>query len=1543
MTWSWASAIPLLSPRLLLSLLLISLLFGCATAEDVNLTGLGGKPPPSPSSAEIVWRSFGGPENAGRVNDLVQDPEEPNRLYLVTSGPGERVFRSEDRGETWEQLSVFDGHHTRSLVAGGGRFFACGDRIYEYDGNQLLPVAPENVWCSQLFLIDDHLYVVANGQPITSQNSIKVGDLTQMPVIWTDISPTAAELSDLVVPPVAYGTQVTRVARLGDRLFAAIHLQDWGTQELSNGRLFYSDDDGETWQAASLEIPVGGWFQALGVDASRNRVAVGVRHPMQEMNSPLREMLFHSLDGGATWSPVTDSTIMTASVSDIEFKDGDLYATFPENDRIIRITPAGQLTEIPGPNMRWPDAGISFGADELLFDIERPSVSYIITGKMWEYGAVKSTDGMRSWTKMERGIVASSPTIVVPHPHDPDTIYSTGNIIQEKMYTVDGGDTWDYFVRNDFRGDEVRIDPHNTDHLIYMSEGTDLFESYDGGASFTRVANEFRGSKISEIQVAADGTVYAAALGIGLSREPALAWESWLHLRRSPDYSYVFRTHPTDADRMIAAQSPRIFEEFASIHLYDRSEPADQGWREAQRFPGATGITALDYLPGDPGVVYAGVTGRPGGLYRSTDGGASWSPFAERLTFSTIHAIAADPGDERVVYAAPWGGGLFRSDDAGASWTEVASPTPSIDAIVVDPEKEGHLYIGDRMRPVVYESQDAGRTWQKAVALDEEKYYRLGAMALHDGELYFSVFNRMDGLIAIFLKGPMSGDTFVLRGGQPVKLEGSVKRVVIGFASDDERLYAVTHIEGVHLLEGVTWRRIGEGLPDMGFNQVWVDEEDVVYVQGGCDVDLDGRHRIGDDAIINNIYASADGGATWRPLLEKNPFRSGIKALMQSPENPELFYAATGTGLYLSRDRGLTWTEQNRGLGFVNIGALAVTPGFVYVGTLGGGVYAGRIDDEGAVSWMGTSGPTPEIHNIQLTIDPSAPETMYATSYPGGVFKTTDSGVTWIESNFALPTFTVTDPKTQGYYSLAIDPRDSQTLYLGLFGKGIYKSYDGGGVWFPLYGSMGQNRALMEKPITKVLVDGPMVYATSLDGIYKSENGGASWSDMNRGLPTREVKTIRSIPASSGTYSEDFDDGDADMRLDGEFRIENGMLVGGQNGFASFGPVGPPSFTFATDVRLHDDGVVLRFTQDGEGSLWMLVRPEGVQFHMQQGDEVVTVANAPVDIGFGSFHRYTVIADGNRYRALVDGREVLSYVSASPLTNGFSFHCFVRADFDNVEIAYGGDEPVLYAGTNGYGVFEWKDGAWSWLNNPFGGGYWDTWDRRIYQFGSFRFDPDRKGVIYLGHFPGGFFVSEDGGRSWKDSSAGLGNDGLFSLFVSPHDHDQLWAGSYNGVVKSADRGRTWTMKSFGMPSEQWVYTVAFDPRDPAVMYATSKNGQNKGFCNRNVFCGVVMKSTDGGESWMEIMAGLNPRFEYYNLLIHPKSPNTLFLSSSGGVFMSRDAGASWRPINRGLPTTENQVRDNVAENLAFTADGGGLLLALKGYGLWRADIGIATP
>ena len=59
---------------------------------------------------------------------------------------------------------------------------------------------------------------------------------------------------------------------------------------------------------------------------------------------------------------------------------------------------------------------------------------------------------------------------------------------------------------------------------------------------------------------------------------------------------------------------------------------------------------------------------------------------------------------------------------------------------------------------------------------------------------------------------------------------------------------------------------------------------------------------------------------------------------------------------------------------------------------------------------------------------------------------------------------------------------------------------------------------------------------------------------------------------------------------------------------------------------------------------------------------------------------------------------------------------------------------------------------------------------------------------------------------------------MFSLSIHPQNHNILFAGTYNGVSKSAEKGKTWVIKSNGMPSQQWPYTVAIDSNNPNIMY-----------------------------------------------------------------------------------------------------------------------------
>ena len=209
-------------------------------------------------------------------------------------------------------------------------------------------------------------------------------------------------------------------------------------------------------------------------------------------------------------------------------------------------------------------------------------------------------------------------------------------------------------------------------------------------------------------------------------------------------------------------------------------------------------------------------------------------------------------------------------------------------------------------------------------------------------------------------------------------------------------------------------------------------------------------------------------------------------------------------------------------------------------------------------------------------------------------------------------------------------------------------------------------------------------------------------------------------------------------------------------------------------------------------------------------------------------------------------------------------------------------------------------------------------------------------MIYFGTFPAGVFKSLDGGATWREYNVGWLNDGVFSLAFHPQDTNTVYAGTYNGVSRSLDGGLHWERWDNGWPGEQWVFSIAFDPRDPKIMYACSKNGENQG-TGRDGFHGTVMKSSNGGASWLPITAGLDISNEFYKIIVDKLNPDTLYLATRwDGVFISRDGGAHWSAWNNGLTNTVAGTNgNNVTNCMVLSAGGNYLYFGCAGSGVFR--------
>ena len=135
--------------------------------------------------------------------------------------------------------------------------------------------------------------------------------------------------------------------------------------------------------------------------------------------------------------------------------------------------------------------------------------------------------------------------------------------------------------------------------------------------------------------------------------------------------------------------------------------------------------------------------------------------------------------------------------------------------------------------------------------------------------------------------------------------------------------------------------------------------------------------------------------------------------------------------------------QYSEGLPYSTLGGIAVSGETIYAYTNGAGLFKGIIHQDFSITWETDQKVIAEIYFAQVLKDPVNDSTIYASGYPGGIFKSTDNGETWHEKNFGMVSFKVEDPLRQGYYALDISESNPDVLYLGLFGKGVYRSSNG--------------------------------------------------------------------------------------------------------------------------------------------------------------------------------------------------------------------------------------------------------------------------------------------------------------------------------------------------------------------------------------------------------------------------------------------------------------------------------------------------------------------
>ena len=497
-------------------------------------------------------------------------------------------------------------------------------------------------------------------------------------------------------------------------------------------------------------------------------------------------------------------------------------------------------------------------------------------------------------------------------------------------------------------------------------------------------------------------------------------------------------------------------------------------------------VTVLYVSPSDDDQIFVGTSNL---LLKSNNRGSSWESLSDTFHRSDIKGLAIHPNNPNIIYARI---GLYTFSDCS-----------NVDNDDADYEESVSKYC-----PGIYKSTDGGESWKllEEVTGDPSE----GGVYINeynDSEIY-SVFGRET---FVSKDGGISSDVFLDTKEHPIIPDVGVE--IITFGESESEVF-MAGLQGVYRTydNGKTWIESNTGFVGSEVVDLVTSLDGTMYAT---------TYNLG-------IFKSTDGGKNW-------VFASfGIKnwygmQLATHPEDADTLFTTTNGGVYKSTNAGKSWEliggsdlcdDEDAG-GNCHYHGIVVekeAPFKVLVGS-GGDQYAKEgvgltgSEDNGE-SWRNSDdGFVRDVHVSKLVIDPNNNNVFYATTQGeteytdkvgdgAGVFKSTDRGNNWTQINNGLNSLETN--------VLAVDPNDSDVLYLGTDDDGIYKSINGGENWKKLIptASFGVGDIIVDPQNSNNVYMGTVDYFRLSEsrgvlgdfGVYKSTDGGTTWEEFNSGL-----------------------------------------------------------------------------------------------------------------------------------------------------------------------------------------------------------------------------------------------------------------------------------------------------------------------------------------------------------------------------------------------------------------------------------------------------------
>ncbi len=574
-------------------------------------------------------------------------------------------------------------------------------------------------------------------------------------------------------------------------------------------------------------------------------------------------------------------------------------------------------------------------------------------------------------------------------------------------------------------------------------------------------------------------------------------------------------------------------------------------WRQIGPFRGGRAL-AIEGVPGEPNTYYFGAVA--GGVWKTTDGGANWTPLFDKEAISSIGAIAVAPSDPNIIYVGTgeaamrgnvtYGNGMYKSADGGKTWKSIGlKDSRQIARIAVDPKNPdialaaafGHAF-GPNQERGIFRTTDGGKTWTKVLFKDENTGAIDVVVDPHNPNLVFAALWQARRQPWNFSSGGSGSGLYrsedggvtwkQLQGnGLPDGILGRIGVAISG--ADSSRIYAIVEAKegGIFRSEdgGEKWTRVNDDgrfrQRAWYFSNIFADPKapDTVYV------------------LNTGLFRSVDGGKTFTLLTARHGDHHG---LWIDPENPQRLGNANDGGASVSLDGGKTWTTQGNQptAQFYHVAVDNAFPYHIYGAQQDNSTnvcIASRTDSGiiGPQDWYPAGGgecgfviPDPRDWHIIYSNNEG-----FLGRYDKTREQARDLSVLPLDNSGHGAADNI--HRFQWVSPFFLSPHDPDTIYTAA--EAVFKSTDQGQSWTQISGDLTRNDKTKQQPsggpiqldITSVeyydtifaLAESPkqkgMIWAGTDDGlVHLTTDDGAHWANVSPKMP--EWSTVDLIEAS---------------------------------------------------------------------------------------------------------------------------------------------------------------------------------------------------------------------------------------------------------------------------------------------------------------------------------------------------------------------------------------------------------------------------------------------